>query len=149
MRLKKMMSLLLALVMSFALAVPAFAAEPHGGNEGIMPLTQNLITDGSVETSQGYSTRPFTTTPANGKYIRVWFRNNLDKAVEVMLVPVGSTEPVAQATATKDKDGVIVFTIPTPDQPCSYFIMVEDLATGGRISGRLSATQYIVRPADH
>ena len=45
MRLKKMMSLLLALAMSFALAVPAFAAEPDGGNEGIMPLTQNLITD--------------------------------------------------------------------------------------------------------
>ena len=54
MRLKKMMSLLLALAMSFALAAPAFAAEPDDGNEGIMPLTQNLITDGSVETSQGY-----------------------------------------------------------------------------------------------
>ena len=35
-----MMSLLLTLAMSFALAVPAFAAGPGDGDEGIMPLMQ-------------------------------------------------------------------------------------------------------------
>lgn len=92
---KKFLSLLLAMVMSLSLAAPVFAAEPEDDpNAGIMPLA-NLYQDPSINNGTGdHRTTSFTSTPGNGKFIKVWFANRSNYPVTVDLYVVGQTNPV-------------------------------------------------------
>ena len=143
MKTKRLVSLLLALVMSLALAVPVFAAEPDDGDEGIMPLAQ-IFPD--IQISQGdgdYRTRNFAATPGNGKTIHVWFRNDTDYPVEVYLYRTDKVNPVFSGTAPAHSDwpaDSVSYTNSTADTAVYYVRLV--LRGNHPISGRLAVAQY-------
>lgn len=147
MKRKRFLSLLLALVMSLTLAAPVFAAEPDDGDEGIMPLTQ-VYPEEYISISSGNSVGPFTTTPANGKYLRVWFRNNGSESVTVMLMDSSnSTSLKSMSVPAGGRSDYFVYTIPTPNRPCTYYIRFYSPETGARINGYVAAAQYADYPA--
>lgn len=79
MKIKRFLSLLLALVMSLSMAVPAFAADgPDDPDAGIMPLSVTLYENRTIneQTRGSYTSDRVTSTPGNGPYIKVWYRNN-------------------------------------------------------------------------
>ncbi len=145
MKLKKVVSLLLALVMSFALAAPAFAAEPDDGNEGIMPLAQ-VYSKEPVSCSSGNGVGPFTTTPSNGKYLQVWFHNQGSAPVVVILTDAAGNEITHKTFAVGDTGNSIVYVIPTPDKPCTYRVRFECPPSGAWITGEVAAAQYTYNP---
>lgn len=142
MKLKKVMSLFLALVMSFALAAPAFAAEPDDGDEGIMPLYQ-VYPDVPVSCENGGRTPDFTTTPSNGKYLHVWFQNKGSETVRVIL---RDSATHANLDSIEIPAGVqnlkLVYEIKTPDKPCTFYLRYESQPSGAWITGRVAVAQY-------
>lgn len=88
MKTKRFLSLLLALAMSFSMAMPAFAAPAaNDPNDGIMPLSVTLYENPTInEQSMGnYTTNRVTSTPGNGPYIKVWYRNESNAPANVYL----------------------------------------------------------------
>ena len=146
MKLKKVVSLFLALVMSFALAAPAFAAEPGDGDEGIMPLAA-IYDDRGISVSSGNPTRSFTTTPSNGKYIRVWFLNRGSEPVIVTLRDSATHEEIGSMKVAVGGGGQ-TFTreIRTPDKPCTYYLYFESYGSGARVMGDVTVSQYPYNP---
>ena len=136
MKLKKMMSLLLTLAMSFALAVPAFAAGPGDGDEGIMPLMQ-LYPNDEINIRSGSTVGPVTTTPGQGNYVRVWFRNNGTESVDVILVDwnthaVLGTKSVGSCAQEPPDNN-----IDTPCQPLSVAVPFRP-ANSRRVGGSVA-----------
>ena len=145
MKLKKMMSLLLALAMSFALAAPAFAAEPGDGDEGIMPLMQ-LYPNDEINIRSGSTVGPVTTTPGQGNYLQVWFHNQGSAPVVVILTDAAGNEITHKTFAVGDTGNSIVYVIPTPDKPCTYRVRFECPPSGAWITGEVAAAQYTYNP---
>lgn len=91
MKTKRFMSLFLALVMSLALAVPAFADESGDGGEGepiVQPRLNYLAVD-EVITPTG----SMWDQAANYKYYRVWVSNSSSTTMRVTLTyPNGRNE---------------------------------------------------------
>ena len=88
---KKFLSLTLALIMTLALAVPAFAENtpplpPDASDEdyGIMPLAA-LFPQTPISGAGTYETYDFTASSSNGNYIRFWFQNTTSEEVDVYL----------------------------------------------------------------
>lgn len=147
MKLKRILSLALALVMSFALAVPAFADEPDDDNEGIMLLAQ-LYSDNSISANSGTYRPHFTTTPNDGRYLRIWFHNQGAETVMVTLVDYNTKEALkSQAFAPGVSNVAFVYIIPTPDKACSYELHFESIgSSGARVIGQAAAAQYVYYP---
>ena len=104
MKMKGVLSLLLALVMCLAMAAPTFAAEPEDPNEGIelhMQLFENPYVNDSTGT---YHTDNFTSTPGNGTYIKVWYRNYSDERATVVLYNKNGTDLKAMNIAPGGED---------------------------------------------
>lgn len=141
MKLKKVMSLFLALVMSFALAAPAFAAEPDDGDEGIMPLAA-IYDDRGISVSSGSPTRSFTTTPSNGKYVRVWFHNRGSEPVVVTLRDSATHEERGSMKVAAGIGDTFTSEILTPDKPCTYYLHFESYGSGARVVGDVTVSQY-------
>ena len=139
MKLKKVMSLFLALVMSFALAAPAFAAEPGDGDEGIMPLMQ-LYPNDDISMRSGLSLGPFTTTPGQGNNIRVWFHNKGSESVNVILMN-GNTVVEKKLIGAGVQNEALECPIPNPGQPFTFTVCFQS-QTSMRVIGTVAIAQY-------
>lgn len=148
MKTKRFLSLLLALVMSMAMAVPAFAADdPDDPDEGIMPLMQ-VYPQEPVSTSSRNGVGPFTTSPGAGKYLQVWFRNRgtSDVTVELMDLTNGTSQSMKVTWNSSHNNEKMVYEIPNPDVACTFFIrFTSDNSTW--ISGDVAAQQYSSYPS--
>ena len=122
MKLKKVMSLFLALVMSFALAAPAFAAEPDDGDEGIMPLA-------AIYDDRGIS-------------VRVWFHNRGSEPVVVTLRDSATHEERGSMKVAAGIGDTFTSEILTPDKPCTYYLHFESYGSGARVVGDVTVSQY-------
>lgn len=144
MKTKRFLSLLLALVMSLALAAPAFAADADTGDvEPVMPRLQ-IFPDDPVTGYGRYRSSNFSATPGNGKTIHVWFQNGTDHQIEIRLFRVGTANPVltgiAQPHSNWPQGSEGDYTSPTADSGTYY---VELILRGNYlISGRLAVAQY-------
>lgn len=149
MKMKRFLSLVLAMVMSLALAAPAFAAEDDP-DEGIMPLAQ-LYSDNAISAESGTYFPRFTTTPGNGAYLRIWFRNTGTERVIVRLWDTSNPKnPVkSQAFDPGTPNDTFVYIIPTPDKPCTFYLeFTNNGPTGERITGQAAAAQYPTYPGN-
>lgn len=129
MKMKRFLSLLLALVMTFALAAPAFAAEPDDGdpNEGIMPLG-NIYKDEDVYNSTGtYESTRFASVPGNGKYIKIWYANRSDHDVTITLYRTDKAGYVASKVvkANDYKDDNVLWYIGSDTEHVTYYVRIH------------------------
>ena len=131
MKTKRFLSLLLAVVMSFSMAVPVFAAKPQAFPQKHISL------------SSGGSVGPFAVTPGSGKYLQVWFRNFSGAEVTVMLMNESNTI-VLKAMTVKKNSGAqnkLVYPLLDPNLPTKYYIRFQ--AEGGaQVVGDVAAAQY-------
>ena len=127
MKTKRFLSLLLALVMSLSLAVPVFATEPDDPNEGIelhMQLFENPYVNDRTGT---YRTDNFTSTPGNGKYIKVWYRNYTDKKATIVLYNKDSKVLDSKEVAPNSENEI--WYVGSNTEPVTYYVRVlEDLS---------------------
>lgn len=138
MKVKRFLSLLLALVMALSLAAPAFAAGDDP-DEGIMPLIQ-IFPDGPVSGMSSVRTDDFRANPNAGNYIQFWFENQTDTPVDMYLYrtdKAGSAGPIRINGHSNDR-GVYYDT--TAESGTYYLRIVAQ--NGGLIVGRLAANQY-------
>lgn len=152
---KRFLSLFLALMMSFALAVPAFADEPtdpDDGNAGIMPLLQ-VFPDSPAGGRGTYNTARFTTTPSNGNYIQVWYANLATSPARIMLHRVDSgKDEIVSINSNGDKymtvnsmnNGSFVYSDATAGSG-TYYVVIE-CPGNGIINGRIAVAQYAYNP---
>jgi len=146
MKTKRFLSLLLALAMSFALAVPAFAAEPGGGKE-IMPLNAILLPYGHIESPETYTSRQFSTSPSNGNWIQYYFQNETGSPVTLMLYRLqGSTFTRVGDTVTIAANSRGTGRYYSSDAGSgTYYVRVE-CRNGIGVKGYLSVAQYETDP---
>lgn len=149
MKTKRFLSLLLALVMSLSLAAPAFADGPDDGdgdNGGIMPRA-TLFQDPAVSSGSGsYRSETFTSTPGNGKYIKVWYANRSDHDATVYLYRTDRTDYVGSVTVKAGdyyEDNVIWYT-GSNTAPVSYYVRIRGV-NSYPVSGYLSILQTDVK----
>ena len=171
---KKFLSLTLALIMTLALAVPAFAvtdptipsdtsdedlgwlisvfdyAKKHLCNwklhNGIMPLA-SLFPQTPIAGAGTYKTYDFTASSSNGNYIRFWFENTTSEAVDVYLYRTdsGKDKLVKSMSVDGDSHNQEVYYNSTASSG-TYYIKIDASESGGTISGNLSVAQYTKRP---
>lgn len=148
MKIKRFLSLLLALVMSLSMAVPAFAADgPDDPDAGIMPLAQ-VYPKEPVSTSSGNSVGPFTTSPGAGQYLQVWFANRgtSDVTVELMDITNGTSQSMRVTWNSSHNNDKFVYIIPNPDVACTFYIRFTSVNSTW-ISGDVAAAQYPYYPS--
>ena len=97
MKTKRFLSLLLALAMSFSMAMPASAATLYNN-----PTVYN-------QSSSIFKSDRFTSTPGNGQYIKVWYATRSGHKATVYLYPRDQSGPCAwkEIAAITHKDGAI------------------------------------------
>ena len=148
MKTKRFLSLLLALAMSFSLAVPAFAAPAaNDPNDGIMPLAQ-VYPKEPISTSSGNSVGPFTTSPGVGAYLQVWFANSGTSDVTVMLMDSTNSVVLASKTVTwnsSHNNERFVYQIPNPNVANTFYIRFQS-RNSTWIVGEVAAAQYPYNP---
>ncbi len=149
MKMKRFLSLVLAMVMSLALAAPAFAAEDGDPNEGIMPLAQ-LYSDNNINANSDTYKPTFTTTPGAGKYLRVWFRNKGAESVVVTLWDYNTRERLMSKTfIPNDPNDTFLYTISAPDKACSFYLTFQSIGdSNARVIGQAAAAQHATRPSN-
>lgn len=142
MKMKRFLSLILAMVMSLALAAPAFAAEDGDPNEGIMPLAQIFSDD--VNLKNGSDSIPFTTTPGYGTKLHIWFRNQGTETVKITLRDYSTRKDLQSWTFRPyDSNDTVTYTIPTPDKACSYYLNFVSIGdSGARVIGQVAVALY-------
>lgn len=153
---KKLLSLILALAMTFSLAAPAFATEvpPSDCSDddyGIMPLT-SLFDDYASSRNGTWTSSEFTATPSNGNYIRFWHDNTTDEAVRVYLyladAKIGSVQidfPVKMLEVPAHSNKSTVYNAPSAGSG-RYFVKIEAYVSGGSVAGDVSVAQYTTNP---
>ena len=149
MKTKRFLSLLLALAMSFSLAVPAFAAPAADDpDDGIMPLSQ-IFAEDNISLSSGYSVGPFTSSPGAGAYIQVWFANSGTSDVTVMLMDSTNSVVLASKTVTwnsSHNNERFVYQIPNPNVANTFYIRFQS-RNSTWIVGDVAAAQYVNNPS--
>lgn len=149
---KKLLSLVLALAMTFALALPTFAAEippadVPDGDYGIMPLL-TLFNDYASSRNGTWTSVEFTATPSNGDFIRFWHENTTDESVKVYLYRLDTmfpTFPVKILEVPANSNKSMVFNGLNAGSG-TYQIKIEAYVSGGSIAGDVSAAQYTTNP---
>ncbi len=150
---KKFLSLTLALIMTLALAVPAFAvtdptipSDTSDEDYGIMPLA-SLFPQTPIAGAGTYKTYDFTASSSNGNYIRFWFENTTSEAVDVYLYRTdsGKDKLVKSMSVDGDSHNQEVYYNSTASSG-TYYIKIDASESGGTISGNLSVAQYTKRP---
>lgn len=101
---KRFLSLFLALATALALTVPAFAAEPGGGEDIIEPRSTYLSVDEPV-TNVGSR----WTQPANYKYYRVWVQNTSTTDMLVTLTYPNGTQETKILPADPNYNNRVLF----------------------------------------
>lgn len=150
---KKFLSLTLALIMTLALAVPAFASTtppdpPSASDEddGIMPLAA-LFPQTPVADAGSYRSTDFTASSSNGNYIRFWFENTTSEKVTVSLYRTDSGRDVLVKSMPVDGNSQDQRTYySSTANSGTYYIYIEAVSSGGTISGNLSVAQYKTNP---
>lgn len=147
---KKFLSLLLAMVMSLSLAAPVFAAEPEDDpNEGIM-LLSTLYDSKDLNLGTGsFNSDKFTTTPGNGKYIKVWYANrtNYNTTVYLFRVNANGDELVTYKTfAPNSYIGNEIWYPISNTEPITFRVYVK-VNNNYPLSGYLAVSQESVKPA--
>jgi hypothetical protein len=147
MKTKRFLSLLLAMVMAFSMAVPVFAAEPDDPDEGIMPLAQ-VYPQEPVSTSSGNGVGPFTTSPGAGKYLQVWFANRGTTNVTVVLKDLtnGTSKSMTVTWNTSHNNDKLVYEIPNPDVANTFEIRFYSVNSAW-VLGDVAAAQYPYYPS--
>ena len=149
---KKLLSLVLALAMTFAIAAPALAAEfppvdTADNDFGIMPLS-SLYSNTVSDTSGRWKSYDFTATPSNGNYIRIWFENTTDERVTVILYRYNTLLgrlPVCIMNVSGNSGQSKVYH--TSDAgSATYYLSIEASESGGLIQGTIAAAQYATNP---
>ena len=145
MKTKRFLSLLLALAMSFSLAVPAFAAIEGSPDDGIMPLSLTLYENRTIneQSKSNYTTNRFTSTPGDGQYIKVWFRNTSKQTATVKLYRTDSTLPVLKVTVPAGGTIYDFYTAPNT-MAISYYVNI-DIQNNYPISGHLAVAQKDIK----
>ncbi len=144
MKMKRVLSLLLALVMCLAMAAPTFAAEPEDPNEGIMPLIQ-IYPDHMISDLGSYSSGSFRANPGAGNYIQIWYENQADAPVRVYLYRTDKSGSVGPILVNKDSNARGVYYDATAESG-TYYVYIQ-AENNGQIHGRLAVGQYVNYPA--
>ncbi len=149
MKTKRFLSLLLALAMSFSMAMPAFAAEPYGDPSAEIKLRLQLYPHEPISMSSGYSVGPFTSSPGAGKYIQVWFANSGTSDVTVMLMDSTNSVVLESMKVTwnsSHNNERFVYQIPNSNVANTFYIRFE-ARNSARIVGDVAAAQYVNNPS--
>jgi len=149
MKTKRFLSLLLALAMSFSMAMPAFAAEPYGDPSAEIKLRLQLYPHEPISTSSGNSVGPFTTSPGAGAYLQVWFANRGTSDVTVMLMDSTNSVVLASKTVTwnsSHNNERFVYQIPNPNVANTFYIRFQS-RNSTWIVGDVAAAQYVNNPS--
>ena len=149
MKTKRFLSLLLALAMSFSMAMPAFAAEPYGDPSAEIKLRLQLYPHEPISMSSGNSVGPFTTSPGAGAYLQVWFANRGTSDVTVMLMDSTNSVVLASKTVTwnsSHNNERFVYQIPNPNVANTFYIRFE-ARNNARVVGKVAAAQYVTNPS--
>ena len=152
---KKILSLTLALMMTMALAIPAFAAdtpldsppEITAPNNGIMPRT-SIFSDTAISTNGKWTSSEYSATSSNGNYIRYWHQNDTNEKVKVYLYRTDTkdnTNYVSMMTVNANDQGSKVFYTRTAGSG-TYKITIEAYESGGGVNGDVALAQYTSRP---
>lgn len=149
---KKLLSLILALAMTFSLAAPAFATEvpPSDCSDddyGIMPLI-SLFDDYASSRNGTWTSSEFTATPSNGDFIRFWHENTTSESVKVYLYRLDTifpTFPVKIMEVPANSNKSMVFNGQNAGSG-TYQIKIEAYVSGGSVAGDVSVAQYITNP---
>ena len=148
---KKFLPLILALVMSLALAAPAFAEStpvpPSDAEEedyGIMPLMDIYSESMVASTSGRWESPKFSATPGNGGNIRFWFSNTTGEAVKVYLFWVDSlgVDRIARSMEVPANSQKSAVYSSSRADSYTYRVVVEAFLSGGDITGSLNVAQY-------
>lgn len=153
---KKFLSLILALIMTMALAAPSFATDTSlvtppeitDPNNGIMPLI-NIFTDTAYSTNGKWSSSEYSATSSNGDYIRYWHKNNTNEKVKVYLYRTDTkynTNYVSMMTVNANDQGSKVYYSPRSSSSGTYKITIEAYESGGEVNGDVSLAQYSTHP---
>lgn len=152
---KKFLSLILALMMTMALAIPAFAAgtpsdsppEITAPNSGIMPRT-GIFSDTAISTNSTWTSPEHSVTSSNGNYIRYWHQNDTNEKVKVYLYRTDTeyhTNYVSMMTVNANDQGSKVFYTRTAGSG-TYKITIEAYESGGGVNGDVALAQYTSHP---
>ena len=134
---KKLLSLTLALMMTAALAIPAFAT-------GTPPAAPSETTG----TSSGISIFTDTAISTNGNYIRYWHQNDTNEKVKVYLYRTDTkynTNYVSMMTVNANDQSSKVFYTRTAGSG-TYKITIEAYESGGDVNGDAALAQYTSHP---
>ena len=149
MKTKRFLSLLLALAMSFSMAMPAFAADRKGDVKGKSVVLGHRCTHKKISTSSGNSVGPFTTSPGAGAYLQVWFANRGTSDVTVMLMDSTNSVVLASKTVTwnsSHNNERFVYQIPNPNVANTFYIRFQS-RNSTWIVGDVAAAQYVNNPS--
>lgn len=152
---KKFLSLTLALMMTMALAISAFAAgtpsdsppEITAPNSGIMSLP-SIFTDTAYSTNGKWTSSEYSATSSNGNYIRYWHKNDTNEKVKVYLYRTDTehnTNYVSMMTVNANGQGSKVFYTRTAGSG-TYKITIEAYESGGGVNGDVALAQYTSHP---
>lgn len=144
----------LALIMTMAFAVPAFATDipPTGHPEitdpddGITPWI-SLFDDTAVSRNGGWTSCEFSATASDGNYIRFWHQNNTGEMVKVYLYRTDKsiTSYVSMMYVEANDQNSKVYYSSTAGSG-TYKIVVEPYVSGSKVSGDVAAAQYKTNP---
>ena len=149
---KKLLSFVLALAMTFTIAAPALAAErppvaPADHDFGIMPLV-SLYRNTFSDTSGSWKSYDFTAAPSNGNYIRIRFENTTDERVTVILYRYNTLLgrlPVRIMNVSGNSDQSKVYHT-SGTGSAAYYLAIEASESGGLIQGTIAAAQCAANP---
>ena len=148
---KKLLSLTLALMMTAALAIPAFTtgtppaapSETTGTSSGI-----SIFTDTAISTNGTWTSPEYSATSSNGNYIRYWHQNDTNEKVKVYLYRTDTkynTNYVSMMTVNANDQSSKVFYTRTAGSG-TYKITIEAYESGGDVNGDAALAQYTSHP---
>ena len=146
MKTKRFLSLLLALAMSFSMAMPAFAApSANDPNDGIMPLATLFEGQDIIMGKGTFVSSRFTSTPGNGQHIKVWYANRTNFTATVFLFIEGQYAPVATKDIAPNTHKDVAFWYDFSDtEPVTFHVEIVEQGNNP-INGYLAVAQQRIK----